>query len=68
MTPEPEEVIPEEIDDTDDIDCMCDFPPECDGSGMVECDGCGGDACVCICGGEIECCGCPECEDADDED
>lgn len=49
-------------------DCMCDFPQECDGSGMLICDGCGGDQCYCRCGGECPCPGCPNCmgEDLDD--
>lgn len=42
-------------------------PARCGGSGAVECE-CGGDLCVCHNHGEIECYGCPDCEDADDED
>lgn len=54
--------------DSDDDDCMCDFPPTCDGSGMLDCLGCGGDLCVCICGGEFECFGCADCSDSEDEE
>lgn len=45
--------------------CCCDFPPACDGSGIIHCEGCGGDQCVCSrCGGagEAECEGCLFCE------
>ena len=51
--------------------CMCEFPETCGGLGALICDGCGGDLCVCICGGEIECPGCAECnygEYNDDDD
>ena len=27
--------------------CICDWPDECSGLGIIECDGCGGDLCVC---------------------
>lgn len=38
------------------------------GYGFFECRGCGGDLCVCICGGEMECMGCGDCREplADD--
>lgn len=42
---------------------MCEFPETCGGLGVLICDGCGGDTCVCHCGGEAECPGCPECND-----
>jgi hypothetical protein len=42
--------------------CCCRFGSECDGSGTIECDGCGGDHCVCACGGASACPGCPACE------
>ena len=41
--------------------CMCDWPEECDGSGMLTCNGCGDDQCYCRCGGECECPGCAQC-------
>jgi len=52
------------------IACICDFPDTCGGLGSLSCGGCGGDLCVCECGGEIGCLGCNECEDDDwaDED
>ncbi len=49
--------------------CICDFPVDCDGGGVVFCEGCGGDFCVCLaCAGhgESECDGCAWC--AGDED
>ena len=39
----------------------------CGGSGTLYCY-CGGDLCVCHNHGEVECFGCPDCEDADDYD
>jgi hypothetical protein len=48
--------------------CMCEWPKTCDGMGSVSCRGCGGDLCVCICGGESECYGCEDCFGADDDD
>lgn len=45
--------------------CGCEFPDQCNGSGFLECDGCGGDICVCKCGGMTICPGCEYCEDAD---
>ena len=41
--------------------CLCDFPDCCDGLGVLLCDGCGGDQCVCTCGGEMACPGCIDC-------
>ena len=35
--------------------CLCDFPPDCGGGGVRYCGGCGGDQCVCRCGGEVTC-------------
>ena len=46
--------------------CICDFPNGCGGLGILLCNGCGGDLCVCLCGGEAECFGCEECEYEDD--
>lgn len=54
--------------------CICEFPAQCDGSGIVLCLGCGGDQCVCkACygNGEDECPGCEMCANRDylaDED
>lgn len=50
--------------------CMCELPDGCGGTGHLYCDGCGGDQCVCICGGDLgECPGCDDCEGLDvDED
>jgi hypothetical protein len=56
-----------ELDDVDDDDdCMCEYPATCGGTGVRTCDGCGGDLCVCICGGEWPCPGCVACPDEDD--
>jgi len=41
--------------------CICDWPPDCGGTGTLQCGGCGGDLCVCRCGGEMPCDGCSEC-------
>jgi hypothetical protein len=43
--------------------CICDWPDDCGGTGVLMCDGCGGDQCVCTCGGEMECYGCEACGD-----
>lgn len=52
--------------------CICEWPDDCGGIGTIYCDGCGGDQCVCRCGGELPCPGCDECPDlepfGDDED
>lgn len=45
--------------------CMCIWTDGCGGSGLLMCAGCGGDLCICRCGGETECPGCDECRDAD---
>ena len=53
------------------MSCMCEWPDGCGGIGTLYCEGCGGDQCVCRCGGEIPCDGCEECEgifDADDDE
>jgi len=42
--------------------CGCEWPDTCGGAGQLHCDGCGGDICVCICGGEMACVGCADCE------
>lgn len=41
--------------------CICEWPDGCGGNGVLNCEGCGGDLCVCTCGGEAECFGCDEC-------
>lgn len=46
--------------------CICDWPPTCHGGGTLRCRGCGGDACICQCGGEEECYGCRDCDREDD--
>jgi hypothetical protein len=43
--------------------CVCDWPDRCAGSGILRCHGCGGDLCICPCGGQEDCPGCVECED-----
>jgi hypothetical protein len=45
--------------------CMCEWPDGCCGTGTLYCDGCGGDICVCRCGGEMPCFGCEWCEGVD---
>lgn len=42
-------------------ECICEWPADCGGSGGLNCQGCGGDLCVCVCGGESECFGCEMC-------
>jgi hypothetical protein len=51
---------PEDLDDDDD--CICRFPNHCGGLGFLDCIGCGGDQCICTCGGERECPGCDLCD------
>jgi len=50
--------------------CICEWPDDCGASGVRYCAGCGGDLCVCRCGGEADCeaCfgGCDMCGDVDD--
>jgi hypothetical protein len=48
--------------------CICEWPDGCGGLGAIFCEGCGGDVCVCCCGGESECFGCDECQDQDEYD
>ena len=43
--------------------CECDFDAECSGVGILYCLGCGGDQCICRCGGERDCGGCVNCHD-----
>jgi hypothetical protein len=50
-------------------ECMCDWQLTCSFTGFVDCRGCGGDQCICVCGGHaIECPGCSECPDQHDDD
>ena len=49
-------------------DCLCEWPEAGGGTGCLQCEGCGGDQCVCTCGGECECFGCEDCADREDED
>lgn len=59
--------LPEETPDLEP--CMCIWRRSCYGTGMIECRGCGGDNCICLCGGEMDCDGCRDCDDEDpDED
>ena len=48
--------------------CSCDFPDSCAGLGALICSGCGGDTCVCRCGGELDCDGCDDCNFGERED
>lgn len=59
-------VLPES--DGLDNGCMCILRgATCAGTGVIECRGCGGDNCICTCGGEFDCEGCEDCvSDADD--
>jgi hypothetical protein len=45
---------------------MCVWQSGCNGVGLVHCQGCGGDQCICVCGGERECEGCDACAAADE--
>lgn len=56
----------EGVDAMNKDDCCCDWPTGCGGHGYVYCGGCGGDLCICLCGGQSECYGCSECDDGDD--
>lgn len=42
--------------------CVCEWGPECDGSGLVRCRGCWKRPCACPCGGETSCLGCKQCD------
>ncbi len=48
--------------------CICIWSEDCGGTGSLQCEGCGGDQCVCECSGEMECPGCEMCQDADGGD
>lgn len=47
-------------------ECVCEWPDTCGGSGLIRCVGCGGNLCVCLCGGEMPCGGCDECIEPDE--
>jgi|FLYL01.1.fsa_nt_gi hypothetical protein len=47
--------------------CICEFDTTCAGNRVRECSGCGGDHCICRCGGEVPCEGCEACFDEWDE-
>jgi hypothetical protein len=53
------------VEPDDDFECCCDWPETCGGMGGLLCMGCGGDFCICLCGGDSECWGCPECNEDD---
>lgn len=47
--------------------CMCCFIDACSGTGVIHCSPpCGGDLCICVCGGETDCGGCAACRGLDD--
>lgn len=49
--------------------CICEFPIDCGGLGVICCAGCGGDQCVCAAcdgAGQMACDGCDYCEGEDD--
>ena len=42
--------------------CMCEWESGCGGLGVIHCRGCGGDQCICRCGGERDCEHCEDCD------
>ena len=62
----PEPQLPNPKRTSRKVECVCDWPSTCEGTGMLQCEGCGGQDCVCDCGGEIECPGCDDCPRDDD--
>ena len=44
-------------------ECICEWPDHCAGTGILDCEGCGGDQCVCRCGGTMEGPGCDDCDE-----
>lgn len=47
------------------MSCRCTFAG-CSGTGVAHCSPpCGGDICICVCGGEAECDGCGLCEESE---
>lgn len=62
----PQEMEDRAADEDLVLECICDFEEgACGGLTVVYCSGCGGDQCVCPCGGESECFGCSDCEPED---
>jgi hypothetical protein len=61
--PAMDDLLPRDELEGDELDdCGCVFHPECSGLGTIYCDPpCGGDQCICLCGGERECPGCDSC-------
>ena len=70
---------PDDVDDDGQIQCWCGatgtydelfddsgLPSTCGGSGVLNCE-CGGDFCACHNHGEVQCDGCPECLDDEDD-
>jgi hypothetical protein len=70
----------EDLDDGPPVSCWCGaegtysqlfddsgLEGDCGGLGVINCF-CGGDFCVCHHHGEVECPGCPACENEDDEE
>ena len=49
-------------------DCICEWPSRCHNARVVYCEGCGGDQCYCVCGGESDCFGCQDCDEPPYED
>ena len=64
--------MPETLEDKQEaIKCVCVWELSCAGEGTRLCVGCGGDHCVCFCGGEIACGllgGCYECLGEEEEE
>jgi hypothetical protein len=65
-------------DEGDQITCWCGatgtydelfspLPARCGGLGVIDCH-CGGDLCVCHNHGQIDCDGCADCDEADDDE
>lgn len=48
--------------------CICEYPESCGGMGFLECEGCGGEFCVCGACDGYGCEDCPGCEECDDEE
>ncbi len=52
---------------SEDFECECEWPARCGQMGL-QCEGCGGDLCVCPCGGESACFGCDDCDEFEPEE
>lgn len=65
---------PDQADFLEESKCICDYPDTCGGTGRLQCEGCGGDFCVCLeCKGAgmdigMECWGCDDCAQAEIDD